>query len=118
MIIVLEDRIFPHLVNTYVNTMSYTRFEWDEVKNRGNTRKHGLSFSTAARLFEYPHLAHLDTRREYDEDRWIAVGLIGAVVCVVVYSERMDQHGTRIIRIISARKATRHEREKFENKIG
>jgi uncharacterized DUF497 family protein len=98
--------------------MSYTRFEWDEAKNRRNTRKHGLSFSTAASMFEHPHLVRLDTRQEYGEDRWIAVGLIGPVVCVVVYSDRLDEHGTRTIRIISARKATRHEREEFEKKIG
>ena len=98
--------------------MSYTRFEWDEAKNRRNTRKHGLSFSTAASIFEHPHLVNVDTRHEYGEDRWIAVGLIGPVVCVVVYSDRLDEHGTRTIRIISARKATRHEREEFEKKIG
>ena len=42
--------------------MSYTRFEWDEAKNRRNTRKHGLSFSNAASMFEHPHLVHVDTR--------------------------------------------------------
>lgn len=98
--------------------MSYTRFEWDEAKSRRNARKHDLSFSTAARVFEHPHLVHLDTRLEYGEDRWIAVGLIGLVVCVVVYSDRMNEQGTRIVRIISARKATRRERERFEKEIG
>lgn len=98
--------------------MSYTRFEWDEAKNRRNTRKHGLSFSTAASMFEHPHLVHVDTRQEYGEERWIAVGLIGLVVCVVVYSERMDEHGTRTVRIISARKATRSERQRLEKEIG
>ena len=98
--------------------MSYTRFEWDEAKNRRNTRKHGLSFSTAASMFEHPHLVNVDMRHGYGEDRWIAVGLIGLVVCVVVYSDRVDEHGTRTIRIISARKATRHEREEFERKTG
>ena len=98
--------------------MSYTRFEWDEAKSRSNTRKHGLSLRTATKVFEQPHLVHLDTREEYEEDRWIAVGLIGLAVCVVVYSDRVDQHGTRIIRIISARKATRRESKSFEKKVG
>lgn len=98
--------------------MSYTCFEWDEAKSRRNARKHGLSFSTAARMFEHPHLVHLDTRLEYGEDRWLAVGLIGLVVCVVVYSDRVDERGTRTARIISARKATRSERERFEKEIG
>jgi uncharacterized DUF497 family protein len=98
--------------------MSYTRFEWDEAKNRRNTRKHGLSFSTATSMFEHPHLVHVDTRQEYGEDRWIAVGLVGLVVCVVVYSDRVDEHGTRTIRIISARKATRRECQRYEKEIG
>jgi hypothetical protein len=98
--------------------MSYTRFEWDEAKNRSNIRKHGLSLSTAAKVFEQPHLVRLDARLEYPEDRWIAVGLIGLVVCIVVYSDRLDEHGTKVIRILSARKATRRERERFEKEIG
>ncbi len=98
--------------------MSYTRFEWDEAKSRSNARKHGLSFENAVRVFEQPHLAQLDTRQEYGEDRWIAVGLIGLIVCIVVYSDRTDRHDTRTIRIISARKATRHECERLKQKIG
>ena len=98
--------------------MSYTRFEWDEAKNRQNIRKHGLSLRTAARLFEQPHLVNLDNRQAYGEDRWIAVGLIGLVICIVAYSDRVDEHGTRTIRIISARKATRRERDKYEKEIG
>lgn len=98
--------------------MSYTRFEWDEAKSRSNARKHGLSFDTAVGVFEQPHLVQLDTRQEYGEDRWIAVGLIGLVVCIVVYTDRMDQRDTRTIRIISARKATRRECERLKQKIG
>ena len=97
--------------------MSYTRFEWDEAKSRLNRRKHGLSLDAATGVFDQPHLVRLDTRQEYGEDRWIAVGLIGLVVCVVVYTDRLDQRGTRIIRIISARKATRRECKKFEKKF-
>lgn len=96
--------------------MSYTRFEWTEAKNRRNIKKHGLSFSAAAAVFEQPHLVRLDARQPYGEDRWIAVGLLGPVVCVVVFSDRTDEHGTRTIRIISARKATRRERQSFEEK--
>ena len=105
-------------VHTEVNTMSYTRFKWDEAKNRRNIRKHGLSFSTAAKVFELPHLVHLDTREDYGEDRWITIGFIGLLVCVVVYTDCIDAYGNRIIQIISARKATRHERERYEKKIG
>lgn len=118
MIHVWVIRAFLIFVHTNVNTMSYTRFEWDEAKNRRNVRKHGLSLATAARIFEQPHLVHLDTREDYGEDRWMTIGMIGVAVCVVVYLDCLDEHGTRIIRIISARKATRHEREAFEKRIG
>jgi hypothetical protein len=49
--------------------MSYTRFEWDEAKNRSNNRKHGLSLSTAAKVFEQPHLVRLDTRKATRRER-------------------------------------------------
>ena len=55
----------------------------------------------------------LDLREEYDEERWIGVGLIQKSVCVVVYTE--IEHET--IRIISARKAKPWERKRFQQAI-
>jgi uncharacterized DUF497 family protein len=49
--------------------MSYTRFEWDEAENRSNTRKHGLSLSTAAEVFGQPHLVRLDTQQATRRER-------------------------------------------------
>jgi len=82
-------------------------FEWDEIKNETNIKKHdGISFKIAARVF-------LDSKRreKYDEQhstleeqRWNAIGLVEDVL-FVVFTERKND----IIRIISARKANQEE---------
>ena len=97
--------------------MSYTRFEWDETKNRRNSQKHGVSFSSAATLFNLPHLVRLDERESYGEDRWLAIGCIGPVIGVVVFTERGEDQGNKSIRIISARKASTREIELYEKEI-
>ena len=88
-------------------------FEWDEHKNRQNIRKHGLDFADAWEVFEGPVRVNLDTRANYGEDRWSGVGLLGNRIVVVSFTIRGEE--TR--RIISLRKASRHERKKFEEEI-
>lgn len=83
-------------------------FEWDENKDKANIVKHGLDFTTAARVFlDENRIEIFDSAHSVDEDRYITIGQIGgvAVVVMVVYTEREDA-----IRLISARKATRQER--------
>jgi len=84
------------------------RFEWDERKRRLNLAKHGIDFGELELLFRGPISARADSRREYGEARSIAVGRLGGIIVSVVYTWR---GGTR--RIISARRANRHEREDF-----
>ena len=98
--------------------MKYTRFEWCEEKNRYNFRKHGISFTDAVSIFRQPHLARLDDRRNYGEDRWLAIGWIAAMIGVVVFTEREDSEGSRCIRIISARRASKRESRHYEKEIG
>jgi uncharacterized DUF497 family protein len=88
-------------------------FEWDENKNRINIRKHGIDFVDAADIFSHPMLTLPDRRENYGEERWIALGWIKAVMGVVVYVERIDD----VIRIISARKATKSEVRRYEQNI-
>jgi uncharacterized DUF497 family protein len=88
-------------------------FEWDEGKNRENIRKHGFDFADAWEIFEAPMRTALDTREDYGEDRWNGIGLPGNRIVVVVFIER----GEDTIRIISLRKALKHEREKFEEAL-
>jgi uncharacterized protein len=87
-------------------------FEWDEQKRRENIRKHSIDFIDIPSMFGGPMLVWMDSRHEYGEDRWIGIGILGPIIAVVVYIE----HG-ETIRIISARKATKYEREEFEGKI-
>ena len=98
--------------------MSYTEFEWDEAKNRDKIRKHGISFDSAAGLFQYDHLVNLDQRNDYREDRWIAIGWIGPILGVVVYTVGKDTPGSVVLRLISARKASRRERLFYEQESG
>jgi uncharacterized protein len=88
------------------------RFEWDEEKNKENIRKHELDFADAWEVFDAPMLANLDTREDYGEDRWIGIGFLKNFIVIVTYTERED-----VIRIISLRKALKHERTRFEEAL-
>ena len=83
-------------------------FEWDPAKNAANRKKHGISFEEAIEIFDGPVLSrpHDDSRGERRERSY---GLLrDAVVVYVVHTQRRAA-----TRIISARKATRNEREQF-----
>ncbi len=88
-------------------------FEWDPAKNRSNRSKHGVSFEEAATLFTSgaDFLEIYDDLHSAEEDRFIAVGPISRGIIVVAFTER----GEDLIRIVSARKATRIERTLFED---
>lgn len=89
------------------------RFEWDEDKNRRNIARHGVAFEDARRIFDGPVLTWIDDRHDYGETREISLGLLDALaVLLVVHTER----GGRI-RLISARRATRQERRRYEAAI-
>lgn len=85
------------------------QFEWDENKNAQNLKKHGISFEEAQEIFDGIVFTAIDERFDYGEIREISIGAIQNVVIVtVVHTER-----NQFIRIISARKATRQERETY-----
>jgi uncharacterized protein len=84
------------------------KFDWDEGKNASNFAKHGISFEEAATIFEGPVFTLVDEGSP-EEMRERSYGLInGVTVICVIHTDRDD--GTRII---SARKATKRERELF-----
>jgi uncharacterized protein len=93
--------------------MADLSFEWDEEKNAANIKNHGIDFLNAALIFEHPTLEAIDNRADYGEVRHIAFGLSGETVLQVVYTWR----GDNIIRIISARKANRHDTERYYREI-
>lgn len=89
------------------------RFEWDENKNQINIRKHGIDFQDAIDVFNHPILIALDQREDYGEDRWVALGCLAATVGVVVYVEREED----VVRIVSARQATKHEVKRYKQRV-
>lgn len=85
-------------------------FEWDEEKARINKIKHGISFEVAAFVFNDDHrIEYFDTKHSATENRYITIGLVEDVL-VVVYTFRDPKY-----RIISARVATKKEREWYIN---
>ncbi len=91
------------------------KFEWDQAKNRANRVNHGVSFETASLVFEDPYHLSVQTRHEGPEERWQTLGLAGGVVVLLVaHTYRESDRGEEVIRIISARKATAHERRRYE----
>ena len=86
------------------------RFEWDAAKAGQNLLKHGVSFAEAATAFGDPlSLTVFDSDRSGQEDRFILLGATNAWrLVVVVHTERRE-----IVRIISARLATRRERKAY-----
>ena len=90
--------------------MDTLRFEWDPVKNAINKKKHGLSFEAAKEVF-YDDFAILfdDPDHSSEEDRFLIIGTIKTEqICIVSHFYRDNEN---IIRIISARKATKNERK-------
>jgi uncharacterized DUF497 family protein len=79
-------------------------------KSASNEAKHGISFEQASQIFREPVLKTLDDRRDYREQRFIALGVYDGEVLSVVFTERRDG-----IRLISARKASKNERKAYQN---
>jgi uncharacterized DUF497 family protein len=84
-------------------------FEWDEAKAAENYAKHGVSFEMATEVFKDPFaIERLDDREDHGEDRFVLIGMAEGAVLTVIYTERNGR-----IRIISARRATRHEQDDY-----
>ncbi len=92
-----------------VARLAAMNFEWDENKNSENIRKHGFDFVDAWEIFELPMLTVADTREVHSENRFVGLGFLRQRVVLIVFAEREDD----TIRIISLRKALKHERERF-----
>ena len=87
-------------------------FDWDENKNRINLEKHGITFEEASTVF-FDERAILfdDPEHSIDEDRFLLLGMSEtAKVCIVCHCYRESD---TVIRIISARQATRKEEERY-----
>jgi uncharacterized protein len=90
-------------------------FEWDDEKDKANRERHGLSFGEVVELFTsgVDFLDIYDENHSDEEDRFVAIGPIHSGVVIVVYTERQDD----VVRIISARSATKKEIELFHQHL-
>ena len=89
------------------------KFEWDPNKSENNERKHGLRFEDAVQVF-YDPLRRLHIEGDdHGEIRWRTTGEINGVLHVISHTIREEEEG-EIYRIVSARRATRHEVRIFQ----
>jgi uncharacterized protein len=90
------------------------RFEWDEAKAKANERKHGVRFEDAMLVFADPYALVDHDRVEGGELRWQTLGLVGGIVLLLVAHTVRNEEEDEIIRIISARRAVRKERKRYD----
>lgn len=91
-------------------------FEWDEEKAANNYRKHGIKFEQAVKIFQDPNIYTEQDRFENGEYRWQSIGSVGDYqLLLVAHTFQYDRY-TEIVRIISARKASKQERKKYGNR--
>ena len=91
-------------------TTPRVQYEWDERKAADNIRKHGVDFMDAIEALEDPNrLEEIDTRFSYDEEQIQVIGMASGRLLFAAATFR----GERTCRIISARKATKHEQDRY-----
>jgi uncharacterized protein len=87
-------------------------------RNLANQKKHGVSFRDAVRVFDDPLMLLIPDGHSDGEERWRAYGQIGGIAIIMTaHTYRTDNDGEKI-RIISARRATKHERQNYERENG
>lgn len=90
------------------------RFEWDQAKAKSNERKHGVRFIDAMLVFADPYALVEQDRVEGGEVRWQTLGLVAGIVLLLVAHTVRHESDDEIIRIISARRAVRKERTRYD----
>lgn len=92
-------------MSIYENDVEFT---WDERKNQANRKKHRINFETASLVFDDPFHISVQDREVDGEARWQTIGMVNGVHVLLVAHTVDEEAG--VIRILSARKATRGER--------
>jgi uncharacterized protein len=93
-----------------VGDVVFGNFKWDATKAASNVRKHGVSFDTALGCFDDPN--GLELRDRLHPDRFLLIASAHDDLLTIVYTER--QQGA-ILRIISARHVTNHEKKLYQS---
>ena len=99
--------------DTIIYSMKELYFEWDDQKEIINIKKHGIDFSTAARVFNDENRLELyDVDHSENEDRYRVIGSIGKHLAVITVSYT-PRENEKVIRLISARLSTKEERSAY-----
>jgi uncharacterized DUF497 family protein len=93
-----------------------TRFEWDPMKARTNQRKHSVTFEDATHVFDDPYALFEQDRTDErtGELRWRAIGMVDNMILLLVVHTVRERGQDEMIRLISARRADRKERHRYE----
>ena len=94
--------------------MTWLKFDRDDAKARSNLAKHGIAFDWAIRVFEDPDAISGMDRVVDGEMRWRTVGRVGFTTILFVGHTWVDEDGEIYVRVITARKASRHEIKGYE----
>ena len=100
----------PLDISNYCMYNKEVQIEFDRAKDRRNRAKHGLSLTFATKLDWDSMLAQVDDRDDYGEERWIGIAPRGSRLYTVIFTMR----GEETARIISLRKASNSEIDKYE----
>ena len=95
------------------------KFEWDFFKEKSNKLKHNIDFQRGSTIFKDPNsLTIFDNKHSQYEERWITIGQDNTNnIIIVVHIDNYLKNNELIIRIISARKATKNERATYRRRI-
>jgi uncharacterized DUF497 family protein len=88
--------------------MALMEYEYDDEKSNATLQERGIDFEFAAGVFDSEFIEYEDKRRDYGERRYVAIGPIEGTVFAVVYTWRGGRR-----RIMSARRASRRERDAY-----
>ena len=93
------------------------KFEWDRNKETLNIQKHGVTFEQASYVFSDKFsLNRFDDEHSEDEERWVLLGKsLNEILLLVIHTFRNDD-GIEFVRIISARKASKKEKQIYEKR--
>jgi uncharacterized DUF497 family protein len=90
------------------------RFEWDIRKDRSNRAKHGVSLELAQLAFADPLKKDIEVQFHGDEERWLTVARLPMGRLLTVVWTQRNESGEDVIRLIPVRKASNHERRRYE----
>jgi len=93
-------------------------FEWDPLKNKTNFKKHNVLFEDAVLVFKDKNaLSIFDEVHSIKEERWVTLGMIPDIKILLVVHSYKKQELKEVIRIISARKATKKESQQYYSRL-